>query len=79
MTISLIILAHPEIGDHNSIVRFVGICFEFDGTATAESDGLLIHTQIWVAVVSIVVLVLGTGSWFWLWDHRKGNIQTSSC
>src|SRR4051794_27575381 len=49
-----------------------------DGTVTAETDGLLIHTQIWVAVVSIVVLVLGTGSRFWLWDPRKRNIQTSS-
>jgi serine/threonine protein kinase len=29
----LIILAHPEIGGHNSIVRFVGICFELSPNA----------------------------------------------
>src|SRR5271156_5639544 len=29
----LIILARPEIGDHNSIVRFVGICFELSPNA----------------------------------------------
>ena len=33
MTNELIILAHPEIGDHNRIVRFVGICFELSPNA----------------------------------------------
>lgn len=38
----LIILAHPEIGGHNSIVRFVGICFEL--SPNAERGGTGIYT-----------------------------------
>jgi hypothetical protein len=33
MVNELIILAHPEIGGHDSIVRFVGICFELSPNA----------------------------------------------
>jgi hypothetical protein len=39
---------------------------------------MVVHGQVWIAVVSTIVLLLGTGGGFWLMDQRKeGNEDIS--
>jgi hypothetical protein len=39
---------------------------------------MVVHGQVWIAVVSMIVLLLGTGGGFWLMNQRKeGNEDIS--
>jgi hypothetical protein len=40
-------------------------------TEYAGSGGMVVHGQIWIAIISMVLLLLGTGGGFWLMDQRK--------
>ena len=38
---------------------------------SADSSGLRLHAQVWVALICTMTLVAMTWSWFYLWERRN--------